>query len=176
MTLAVVLADTHLHAASTRGLPQQVFDALAHADIVLHAGDVVDGTVLTDLARFAPVYAVLGNNDIGLEGTLPETRIVDLDGVRVGMIHDSGTRAGRDRRMRRRFPDADVVVFGHSHIPWNAPGIDGQLLFNPGSPTQRRRQPEATFGLLECRQGRVVKRQIVPIARTAATSGTRSKR
>lgn len=79
----------------------------------------------------------------------------EIGGVRVGMIHDSGPSAGRAGRMRRRFPDADVVVFGHSHIPWNAEGLDGQLLFNPGSPTERRSQPHHTLGTLELVDGRV---------------------
>jgi putative phosphoesterase len=80
------------------------------------------------------------------------------------MVHDSGARAGRERRMRKLFPDADVVVFGHSHIPWNDQGVDGQLLFNPGSPTQRRRQPVATYGILELAAGTVTRHDIVPVA------------
>jgi putative phosphoesterase len=96
---------------------------------------------------------VLGNNDAALTGTLPETVELELEGVRVAMIHDSGARKGRETRLRRRFPSADVVVFGHSHIPWNGEGADGQLLFNPGSPTQRRRQPHCTFGILDFERG-----------------------
>jgi putative phosphoesterase len=153
---AVVLADTH-----SRPLPVAVLDAVRGADVVLHAGDVTAPSVLEELSGFAPVEAVLGNNDVGL--VLPETREFELGGVRVAMIHDSGARAGRERRMRKRFPEAAVVVFGHSHIPCNEPGVDGQLLFNPGSPTQRRRQPHATFGILECENGVVTRHDIVPI-------------
>jgi putative phosphoesterase len=145
----VVLSDTHLRAGSKRRLPDAVYRELDAADAVLHAGDIVHESVLADLARFAPVHAVLGNNDVGMERALAPELQLDLDGVRVAMVHDSGPRAGRERRMRRRFPDADVVVFGHSHIPWNERGEDGQLLFNPGSATERRRQPKHTFGILD---------------------------
>lgn len=156
---AVVVADTHLHAHSKRGLPPAVIDALDTADVVLHAGDVTDAVLLEWLTQFAPVHAVLGNNDVGLD--LPETHALDLAGVRVAMIHDSGAATGRERRLHKRFPDAHVVVFGHSHIPWNAAGVDGQLLFNPGSPTQRRRQPFPTFGILECGAGGVTRHDIL---------------
>ena len=87
---------------------------------------------------------------------LPEVLELDLDGVRVGMVHDSGDASGRARRMRRKFPDTDVVVFGHSHIPWLEPGVDGQLLLNPGSPTDRRRQPVHTLATFDIEDGRVV--------------------
>ncbi len=160
---AVVLADTHVRASGSTRLPDAVFDALERADVVLHAGDVVAPEVLDELARYAPVHAVLGNNDIELTRLLPETRVVDLDGVRVGMIHDSGARAGRAGRMHRRFPDADVVVFGHSHQPMNERGVDGQLLFNPGSPTQRRMAPTRTYGVLEARAGRLTRAEIVDL-------------
>jgi putative phosphoesterase len=153
----VVISDTH-----SRRLPPVVVDALAAADVILHAGDVTDASVLVELRRFAPVYAVRGNNDVNMD--LPDTRVFDLAGVRVAMVHDSGARAGRERRMRKLFPDADVVVFGHSHIPWNDEGVDGQLLFNPGSPTQRRRQPVATYGILELAAGTVTRHDIVPVA------------
>jgi len=109
------------------------------------------------------VYAVLGNNDRGLVGLIPETLELDLEGVRVGMVHDSGATAGRPARMRRRFPSCDVVVFGHSHQPVDAEGVDGQRLFNPGSPTQRRRAPGHTIGLLEIRAGTLVRHEIVTV-------------
>ena len=130
---------------------------------MLHAGDLVSGDVLDDLARFAPVKAVLGNNDVGLRAALPETLSFDVDGVSVAMVHDSGARAGRAGRMHRRFPGADVVVFGHSHIPWNEQGVDGQLLFNPGSATERRRQPRCTYGVLETEHGAVTTAAIVSV-------------
>jgi hypothetical protein len=158
---AVVLADTHIGFRGARRLPDRVYEALASADVVLHAGDVLVAAVLDELARFAPVHAVLGNNDRDLFGVLPETLEVALGGVRVGMIHDSGARTGRERRMRRRFPDSDVVIFGHSHLPIDADGEDGQRLFNPGSPTERRLAPTKTFGLLDLNDGRLVSSAIV---------------
>ena len=142
-------------------MPATVLDALGRADVVLHAGDVVDAGLLDELRAFAPVYAVRGNNDIGVD--LPDTREFGVAGVRIAMVHDSGARQGREQRMRKLFPDADVVVFGHSHIPWNAIGIGGQLLFNPGSPTQRRRQPVPTYGVLECAAGAVTRHEVVPV-------------
>ena len=143
-------------------LPVSVYRALDVTDVVLHAGDIVTAELLHELGGFAPVYAVLGNNDVDPAlSTLPETRVEMLDGVRLAMIHDSGPRAGRPGRLRRRFPEAAVVVFGHSHIPCNEPGVHGQLLFNPGSPTERRTQPEHTFGLLELDGGSVTRAEIV---------------
>lgn len=156
MTLVVVVSDTHIRRGGKRRLPDAAYAHLERADLILHAGDIVVGAVLDELRGFAPVTAVLGNNDVELTGLLPETVVEDISGVRVGMVHDSGPSAGRPGRMRRRFPDADVVVFGHSHIPWNGPGLDGQLLFNPGSPTERRSQPHHTLGTLVLAEGRVV--------------------
>jgi hypothetical protein len=155
-----VLSDTHIRRAGTRRLSDTVYRALEEADLVLHAGDLVTAEVLDDLERFAPVRAVLGNNDVDLDGALPIEQSFDVDGVRVGMVHDSGARDGRARRMRRRFPDADIVVFGHSHIPWNEEGIDAQVLFNPGSPTERRRQPKCTYGVLDLEDGAITGRFI----------------
>ncbi len=111
----------------------------------------------------APTHAVLGNNDHELRGTLGETLVLELGGVEVALVHDSGARTGRAARLRRRFPSADLVVFGHSHVPCDEVGVDGQLLFNPGSPTQRRSQPVATFGELELAGGSVRHRAIRPV-------------
>ena len=163
-TRIVVLADTHIRRGAPRRLPDAAYAALDDADLILHAGDIVCGDVLDELGGFAPTLAVLGNNDAELVGRLPEQRIVTVEGLRIGMIHDSGPRAGRERRLRRRFPDADVVVFGHSHIPVDAPGLDGQWLHNPGSPTERRRQPVHTIGRLEVDDGRLVAHAIVPVS------------
>lgn len=160
---AVVVADTHIRRGSSRTLPGKLYDLLEGADVILHAGDVVSQPVLDDLARFAPVHAVLGNNDHELVGALPETLEVELAGVRVAMIHDSGQARGRERRLRARFPDADLVVFGHSHIPWDTHGVDGQIVFNPGSPTERRRQPQHTAGVLELHDGSVTARRIAVV-------------
>lgn len=152
----IVLSDTHIVRGGTRRLPDAAYAHLERADVVLHAGDIVHGHVLDELAGFAPVHAVLGNNDHELVGVLPEVLEIDLEGVRVAMVHDSGESAGRARRVRRKFPDAAVVVFGHSHIPWLAVGDDGQLLVNPGSPTDRRRQPVHTLATLDIEDGLVV--------------------
>lgn len=161
MTEIVVLADTHIRPGSSRRLPLAVYAALEQADLVLHAGDVVSGALLEELGSFAPTLAVLGNNDTALVGQLPEDRVFTVDGYRIAMIHDSGARQGREARLRRRFPTADLVVFGHSHIPIDAPGLDGQRLFNPGSPTERRRQPDHTFGRLRVDDGHLIDHRIV---------------
>ncbi len=163
MTLALVLADTHVPDGAARRLPAPVLELAAGVDVILHAGDVVGAQLLDELGAWAPVRAVLGNNDTGLAGRLPETRLVELGGVRVAMVHDSGPRAGRAGRLRRRFPHAEVVVFGHSHIPVDEEGLDGQRLFNPGSPTQRRAQPRPTVGLLEGVDGRLVRHELIEL-------------
>jgi uncharacterized protein len=157
----VVLADTHLRRSwPNRRLPPAAQEVLATAEVILHAGDVTQAEHLDALAVHAPVHAVLGNNDPELVGVLPETLELGLAGVRIGMIHDSGPARGRERRLHDRFPDADVVVFGHSHIPWNATGVGGQLLFNPGSPTERRQQPHRTVGVLALEDGQVTDARI----------------
>ena len=161
MTDLVVLADTHIRRGSTRHLPPAVYAALEAADLVLHAGDVLTNEVLEELAGFAPTLAVLGNNDIELVGELPEQRVFTVDGLCIGMVHDSGARKGREARLRRRFPTADLVVFGPSHIPVDVAGLDGQRLFNPGSPTERRSQPVHTFGRLRIENARLVSHEIV---------------
>jgi putative phosphoesterase len=162
----VVLADTHIRRSALATprtgplgplgrLPDAAYAHLEAADVILHAGDVLVGEVLDELGGFAPVHAVLGNNDAELGGVLPETQSIEIAGVRIAMVHDSGAAAGRAARLHRRFPDADVVVFGHSHIPWHHSGVDGQLLFNPGSPTERRAQPSRTLGTLDLEAGRI---------------------
>jgi len=158
-----VLADTHLRADLSR-LSPDVWAAVDAADVVLHAGDVLTGELLAELAERAPLHAVLGNNDTALAGQLPDRLEVDLAGVRVAMVHDSGARVGRERRMHRWFPDADLVVFGHSHDPVDVEGVDGQRLFNPGSAVQRRRQPHRTMGLLTLAGGRIAAHEVVPLA------------
>lgn len=168
-TRAVVLADTHLRprpdgAPLLGRLPGPARGALAEADVILHAGDVVTADLLGELRAIAPVLAVRGNNDGDPSlAHLPETRLEVIAGVRVAMVHDSGPRTGREARLRRLFCDAAVVVFGHSHIPWNAEGLDGQLLFNPGSPTQRRAQPHQTIGVLELDDGQVLGHEILVV-------------
>ena len=144
--------------------PPRVAEHLRQADLILHAGDVCTASVLAELAEYAPVTAVLGNNDGRdvAEWGAARTAEFGLDGLRVAMVHDSGATTGRLTRMRRRFPRADLVVFGHSHIPLDesAPGL---RMFNPGSPTDRRRQPDGTLGVLRVDDGHLVHAAIVPV-------------
>jgi uncharacterized protein len=159
----VVLADTHAP-RRWRTCPPRVADHLRGADLILHAGDVCTAGVLDELAVYAPVRAVRGNNDgpdVAAWGA-PDTLETDLGGVRLAMVHDSGPARGRTARLRRRFPRADLVVFGHSHIPVNQ-ATDGQRIFNPGSPTDRRRQPHGTLGVLGVDGGRLVAAAIVAV-------------
>ncbi len=152
MVLAVI-ADTHLPRGSRR-LPDACVERVRAADLVLHAGDFVASSALEQLESLGvPVAAVHGNlDDPDLMRRLPAERVVEADGALIGMVHDAGRRGGRLARMRRRFPDADAVVFGHSHIPLHeqAPGFQ---IFNPGSPTDRRRQPRHTMGIARVRDG-----------------------
>ncbi|EFQ83394.1 phosphodiesterase family protein [Aeromicrobium marinum DSM 15272] len=158
-----VLADTHAP-RFWKGCPPAVAEHLDAVDLILHAGDVCTPDVLDELREFAPVHVVQGNNDgpdVAAWGA-PETLEVELAGVPVAMIHDSGAAAGRTGRMRRRFPGARLVVFGHSHIPWDTEA-DGQRLFNPGSPTDKRRQPHRTLGRLEVTDGRIRRLDVVEL-------------
>ena len=148
--LVAVLADTHIPRRA-QSLPEGLLPHLEEVDIILHAGDLMDPALLATLATYAPVKAVQGNLDPPDAG-LPETLEFELDGVRIAMIHDSGPKKGRRNRMRRRFPEARVIVFGHSHVPW-LEDEDRLLLLNPGSPTDKRRQSEYTFALLSVESG-----------------------
>jgi uncharacterized protein len=137
---------------------------LRTADVILHAGDVCISSVLDDLSDYAPVRVVSGNNDgpdVAAWGA-PETLELQLEGLAVAMMHDSGSAAGRCARLRRRFPAAQLVVFGHSHIPLDQEA-DGLRIFNPGSPTDRRRQPLGTFGLLHIDDGTLRVARIIPV-------------
>jgi putative phosphoesterase len=159
----VVLADTHAP-RRWRSCPPRVARELRGADFILHAGDVCTAAVLDELAQYAPVAAVVGNNDgpdVAGWGAMP-TADLNLDGLRVAMLHDSGPAAGRLARMRRAFPRSDLVVFGHSHIPLEESGY-GLRIFNPGSPTDRRRQPHGTLGLLRIESGELAEAAIVPV-------------
>ncbi len=161
----VVLSDTH-SPRHWKACPPAVAAHLERADVILHAGDVCTPDVLDVLRGFAPVHVVLGNNDVPEVAAwgAPPTLQVELGGVQVGMIHDSGQKDGRLARLRRRFPDADLVVFGHSHIPMDVSG-DGLRIFNPGSPTDKRRQPTGTLGLLDLADGEIRSAEIVPVPR-----------
>ena len=158
------ISDTHMPRGARR-LPDACVERLRGVDLILHAGDVMTAEALREMESIGPpLLAVHGNVDSAeLRRLLPERQVVDAGGVRIGMVHDSGPRVGREARVRRRFPDADVVVFGHSHIPVDAPGTDGQWLLNPGSPTDRRRQPHHTIGILETEAGRLVDHRIVVV-------------
>ena len=141
----LILADTHVPRRA-RDLPSVVWDAATRSDLVLHAGDWVDVALLDALEQCAPVLGVWGNNDgSDLRARLPEVSVADVDGLRVTVVHDTGASAGRERRVDSRFAGSDVVVFGHSHIPWDSTTASGIRLLNPGSPTDRRRQPAATY-------------------------------
>jgi putative phosphoesterase len=151
----VALADTHAP-RRWKSCPPLLAGCLRQADAILHAGDVCIAAVLDELAQYAPVHAVVGNNDgpdVAAWGALPTLQI-ELAGLRVAMIHDSGAATGRLRRMRAAFPDSELVVFGHSHIPLDERS-GGFRIFNPGSPTDRRRQPHGTFGVLQIDSGAI---------------------
>jgi putative phosphoesterase len=147
MSLRLVLvADTHVPKRA-RALPEQVWAAVGDADVVFHAGDWVSPDLLNEFEqRSTRLIGVYGNNDGDeLRRRLPEKVSVTLDGVRFSMIHETGQAKGREQRCEALFPDADVLVFGHSHIPWDTVAPGGLRLLNPGSPTDRRRQPVCTY-------------------------------
>ncbi|WP_150308715.1 metallophosphoesterase family protein [Planctomonas psychrotolerans] len=149
-----MLADTHLPRRAKR-LPDEVLAALDTADVVLHAGDWVDVATLDLLEqRSARLIACYGNNDgPDLRGRLPEVARADIDGIRFAVVHETGAATGRERRMDDAFDDVDVLVFGHSHIPWDTRTPRGMRLLNPGSPTDRRRQPHCTYLTADARDG-----------------------
>jgi putative phosphoesterase len=142
----VLMSDTHLPSRA-RDLPPALWAAVDAADAVVHAGDWTSEDLLDRLLeRSARLVGVFGNNDHGaLRERLPEVARVDLGGVRVAVVHETGPKEGRERRADATYPDADALVFGHSHIPWDTVTPGGLRLLNPGSPTDRRRMPRATF-------------------------------
>jgi putative phosphoesterase len=146
-----VLADTHIPKRA-RTLPLRAWEIVRSADAIIHAGDVLTREFLRELETAAPLYAVRGNNDVDL-AELPEILEIELESVKMAVIHDSGAKDGRATRMRKRFPLADVIIFGHSHIPMDETEA-GLRLFNPGSPTDRRRQPHCSMGLLHVANGK----------------------
>ncbi len=150
-----IIADTHMPRGDRR-LPPRCIEEIEGADLLLHAGDIAGAEVLADLERIGPpVRAVRGNVDSPeLRRLLPQELSVELDGVVVAMLHDAGPKRGRIERMRGRFPEADAVIFGHSHMPLHEESA-GFRIFNPGSPTERRRAPVHTMGIGEVRSGRL---------------------
>jgi uncharacterized protein len=153
--LIAVISDTHLPRGGRR-LPGACVEALRSADLVLHAGDVMTAAALADIEAIGPrVLAVHGNVDSAdLRRALPAERVVEAGGARIAVVHDAGPARGRLQRLRRRFPDADAAVFGHSHVPLHEEA-GGFQIFNPGSPTERRRSPTHTMGLARVEEGRV---------------------
>ena len=153
--LIAVISDTHMPRGPRR-LPADCVARMAAADLILHAGDVMSATTLAELELLGPpLLAVHGNvDDEDLRRELPIERIVDAEGAAIGMVHDAGPAKGRLQRLRRRFPGADAVVFGHSHIALHEEE-DGFQIFNPGSPTERRRAPAHTMGEARTKDGRL---------------------
>jgi hypothetical protein len=152
----LLIADTHLPQRA-KDMPAAVWEQAEAADVVIHAGDWVDVRLLDELERRArKVIGVYGNNDgAALRARLPEVATAELAGVRFAVVHETGQASGRERRCATAYPDADVLVFGHSHIPWDTTAEGGLRLLNPGSPTDRRRQPHCTYLTAEVDSGRL---------------------
>jgi len=149
-----VLSDTHIPSRA-RSLPPIIFEAFAGAAMILHAGDIATGDVLVELEAIAPVYAVRGNVDPPeLCARLPATRVVEVEGVRIGLIHGDGPHGRTEDRALKAFSGVDCVVFGHTHVPV-CERRGGVLLFNPGSPTDRRTQSKCSYGILSVRGGAI---------------------
>jgi putative phosphoesterase len=159
--VVAVISDTHMPRGPRR-IPDACLERLRAADAILHAGDLMELEVLHMLQALGPpVHAVRGNVDSSeLQARLPLQRLLDFGGVKVGMVHDAGPSAGRLARMRNRFPEAQAVVFGHSHIPLHEER-EGFQIFNPGSPTERRRSPRHTMGVATVAAGRIAFELIV---------------
>ena len=153
--LLAVISDTHMPRGARR-LPDACVERLRSADLILHAGDFMTVDVLEAIEALGPpVAGVVGNVDEpGLVMRLPSARVVEAEGARIAIVHDAGAAAGRLERMRRRFKDADAVVFGHSHLPLHERDGDFQI-FNPGSPTERRKAPVNSMGLARAEAGRI---------------------
>ncbi|MET4581899.1 putative phosphoesterase [Conyzicola nivalis] len=165
-TRILLLADTHVPKRA-RALPDRVWRAVDDADVVIHAGDWVDVSLLDELeARASSVIGVWGNNDgPDLRSRLPEVARVAVEGIRIAVVHETGPAAGREARCDAAYPDTDLLVFGHSHIPWDTVTPNGLRLLNPGSPTDRRRQPVATMMTAVADAGRLTALAVVPVER-----------
>jgi len=163
----VLIADTHVPKRA-RNLPRQVWDAVDNADVVFHAGDWVEAALLDEFERRSERFlGVYGNNDgPELRRRLPETATATLGGVRFAMVHETGPAKGRELRCEALYPAADVLVFGHSHIPWDTVSPNGLRLLNPGSPTDRRRQPACTFMQATVDAGQLAEVRLVEVERS----------
>lgn len=166
MTRVLLLADTHVPVRA-RALPEQVWREVARADLVVHAGDWVVPALLDELEeRSVALLACWGNNDgAELRRRLPEVARAEVGGVRIAVVHETGAARGREARMRAAFPETDLLVFGHSHIPWDTTSPGGLRLLNPGSPTDRRRQPVGTFLTAVADDGALRDVELVPVER-----------
>src|SRR5947209_5643371 len=155
-----IISDTHLPRGS-RTLPEACRERLRAADLIIHAGDFSRLEVLEELRQWGPVVGVHGNvDDAAVRAALPETAIVDAGERRLAVVHDAGPAQGRLRRMRTRFPGVDAAIFGHSHIPLHERAPDGFQIFNPGSPTDRRRAPAHTMGVARVIEGKIAFRLV----------------
>ena len=166
MTRLLLISDTHLPTRARR-LPDALWRAVDDADVVVHAGDWVDEATLDALeGRAARLIGVYGNNDgEGLRSRLPEVARVEIDGLRMGVVHETGAAAGRERRADSAHADLDLLVFGHSHIPWDSVTPGGMRMLNPGSPTDRRRQPACTMMTARVDAGALIDVELVEVER-----------
>jgi putative phosphoesterase len=154
-----VTGDTHMPKGA-RELPARCLELLAEADLIVHTGDFSERSVLEQLRQLGRVVAVHGNVDSDeLRRELPERITVDLGGAALGLVHDAGPARGRLERLRREFPEADAVAFGHSHMPLHERDGDFQI-FNPGSPTERRRAPRKSMGVATVADGAILFEQV----------------
>jgi len=165
-TKLLLLADTHVPKRA-RALSAQVWRAVEEADLVVHAGDWVEPGLLDELqARSASLLGVWGNNDgAELRSRLPEVAHATVEGLRIAVVHETGPAAGRERRCEEAYPGVDLLVFGHSHIPWDSTSPAGLRLLNPGSPTDRRRQPSCTMMTVVVDAGELRSPTLVPVER-----------
>jgi putative phosphoesterase len=153
--LIAIISDTHLPKGNRR-LPDACVERLGQADLIIHAGDLTSLSVLTELQSYSQVIAVQGNvDDFEVRQALPARATVEAQGATLAVIHDAGSARGRVERMRATFPTADAVVFGHSHLPLHERAEDGFQIFNPGSPTERRRAPWPSMGIANVRNGQI---------------------
>ena len=164
MTRLLIISDTHVPARA-RDLPAPVWHAVDAADLVIHAGDWVDVRLLDALtARAAALLGAYGNNDgPDLRARLPEVAWLTIQGVRLAVVHETGPASRREERCAARYPGVDVLVFGHSHIPWDSVAANGMRLLNPGSPTDRRRQPTGTYLTAAIEDGALVDVELHPV-------------